>query len=141
MKIGFAFMLFSIAINPDLVLAQELIGSSLTDYSGEAFKVVLSLILVLAIFYFGALIFKKYLNHSYKENASIKLIGGMSLGNKEKLVLVEAGNVNLLLGVSAAGVTKLHKFDQEELLDCENNEEQQNDSFNDKLQQIIARKY
>lgn len=120
--------------------SQEIVGTSVANYSSEAFKVVLSLMFVLCVFYFGAMAFKKYLGASFKENTSIKLIGGMSLSNKEKLVLVEAGNVNLLLGVSSSGVTKLHKFEQNELPVNTETHKQQHGSFGEKLEQILAKK-
>ena len=84
-------------------------------YSLEAIKVVMSLVLVLLIFYVGVTVFKKYMGGAYKGNSSIRILGGLSLGNKEKVVLIEAGNINLLLGVSGAGVNKLHCFSEEEL--------------------------
>ena len=96
---------------------QNLDDSANNPYSWEVVKVIFSLILVLTIFYFLVNIFKKYMGISFKTNSAIRIAGGLSLGGKEKVVLIEAGNVNLLLGVTSTTITKLHQFTGEELLD------------------------
>ena len=120
-----------------LVWSEEMVGiNSVGAYSLEAVKVVMSLALVLLLFYLGVTLFKKYMGGAYKGSSSIKVLGGLSLGNKEKLVLVEAGNVNLLLGVSSAGVNKLHCFKNEELTKHVE-EEIEARSFNQQLKNIM----
>lgn len=41
----------------------------------------------------------------------LRVRASLALGMKERLVLVEAAGENLLLGVGAAGMTCLHRFD------------------------------
>lgn len=95
--------------------AQELaVGTSLGSYSWEAVKVIVSLAIVLVIFYFSVNAFKKYTGVSMKTNSSIRVLGGHTLGGKDKVIILEAGNVNFLLGVSNAGITKLHQFEEGE---------------------------
>ena len=104
----------SLYVSP--AMAEEVIGSNVMEsYSMEALKVVLSLGVVLLLFYFGASVFKKYAGSAIKSNSSIRVLGGLSLGSKDRVVLIEAGKINLLLGISAAGVTKLHQFKDSEL--------------------------
>ena len=105
---------------------EEKISISSSGYSWEAFKVFLSLVVVLGIFYLLVNLFRKHMGINLKTNSSIRILGGLSLGNKEKVVLLEAGEINLLVGVSSAGITKLHKFSENELL----NEKQTNDIEN-----------
>ena len=78
--------------------ADSLAVNTMGSYSSEAIKIVLSLILVLFIFYVGITLFKKYLGGSFKSNSSIKIIGGLSLGGKEKLVLVEGTKSRFMKG-------------------------------------------
>ena len=119
----------------------EIMGEQgMGSYSLEALKVVFSLGLVLLIFYLGVTVFKKYLGGSFKANSSIKILGGLSLGGKEKVVLIEAAGVNLLLGVSSTNVTTLHHFKEQEL---SLNEEQDNNkllNFNTHLERLIGKK-
>lgn len=90
-------------------------GTSLGSYSWEAVKVIISLAIVLIIFYLLINAFKKYTGVSVKNNSSIRVLGGHTLGGKDKVVILKAGNVNFLLGVSSAGISKLHKFEEDEL--------------------------
>ena len=118
----------------------ETVGEhAMGSYSLEALKVVFSLGLVLLVFYLGVTVFKKYLGASFKANSSIKILGGLSLGGKEKVVLIEAGGVNLLLGVSSANVTTLHHFKEHEL---SLNEEEDSKllNFNSHLERLIGKK-
>ena len=117
---------------------QVLKENNMGVYSLEALKVVISLAIVLLIFYAGVTLFKKYMGGNYKANSSIKVIGGLSIGHKEKLVLVEAGNVNLLLGVSSAGVNKLHCFSDQELSCDVEQENTKTASFNQHLNEFTG---
>ena len=114
-------------------------GTSLGSYSLEAIKVVMSLGVVLIIFYLLVNAFKKYTGVSIKNNSSIRVLGGLSLGGKEKVVILEAGNVNFLLGVSSAGISKLHKFEGDEL-DSEGRKNDRPTSFNQQIEKILGKK-
>ncbi|MFK8027933.1 MAG: FliO/MopB family protein [Gammaproteobacteria bacterium] len=119
--------------------SQELIeGNTLGSYSWEAIKVVISLAIVLVIFYLLVNAFKKYSGVSFKGSSSLKILGGITLGGKEKVVILEAGNVNFLIGVSSNGISKLHQFEADELkFDEENNK---SSSFNQQIEKILSNK-
>ena len=132
------------------VIAQALFGAiasakevvpvnNIGSYSIEALKVVMSLVLVLFVFYVGVTLFKKYLGGAYKANSSIRVLGGLSIGHKEKLVLVAAGNVNLLLGVSSAGVNKLHCFGENEFLENEQLANEEVKNFSQHLSKLTSK--
>lgn len=127
-------------ISPLVSYAEPVIGSAVGDYSGDVFRVILSLCLVLFIFYVGVTLFKKYVGGSVHASSSMKVVGGMSLTPKDKLLIVEAGGVNLLLGVSSNGITKLHAFENGDLKANEQSLDQSNTSFSSHLQKIISKK-
>ena len=54
-------------------------------------------------------------------------------------MLVEAGNVNLLLGVSSSGVNKLHCFSENELSECLASEKADVKSFNQHLKKFTGK--
>ncbi len=120
--------------------AQELaVGTSLGSYSWEAVKVIVSLAIVLMIFYFLINAFKKYTGVSMKTNSSIRVLGGHTLGGKDKVIILEAGNVNFLLGVSNAGITKLHQFDDGEF-DTSHQGNNIDVGFNQHIEKILNKK-
>jgi len=122
------------------VWAQEMSAdTSLGSYSWEAIKVVISLAIVLVIFYLLVNVFKKYSGVSIKTNSSVRVLGGLTLGGKDKVVILEAGNVNFLLGVSSAGITKLHKFEADEL-NIESGSSNKPATFNQQIEKILGKK-
>ena len=120
--------------------SQELsAGTSLGSYSWEAVKVIISLAVVLVIFYLLVNAFKKYSGVSIKTNSSIRILGGLSLGGKEKVVILQAGNMNFLLGVSSAGISKLHRFEHDEL-NSTDHDQAKPISFNQQIEKILGKK-
>lgn len=98
------------------VFAQDVAGDeALSSYSWEAVKVVFSLLIVLGVFYLLVSVFKKYSGINVKANSAIRVVGGLSLGGKDKVVILQTRETNLLLGVSNAGITKLHEFADDQL--------------------------
>ena len=114
-------------------------NNSLGSYSWEAIKVVISLAIVLGIFYLLVNMFKKYTGMNIKSNSSIRVVGGLSLGGKDKVIILEAGEINLLLGVSASGITKLHQFNDNEM-NVDDKKMQQASSFGQHIEKIIGNK-
>ncbi len=115
------------------------VGSSLGSYSWEAMKVILSLAFVLLIFYLLVNAFKKYTGVSVKSNASVRILGGLTLGGKEKVVILQAGNVNFLLGVSGSGISKIHQFKDDEF-DMYDGENKHPIKFNQQIEKILGKK-
>ncbi len=119
----------------DALASTNTIGS----YSWEAVKVVLSLAIVLAVFYVFVYVFKKYVGGPLKSHSSIRMLGGISVGSKEKIIIVEAGKVNLLVGVSSYGITKLHQFDENELIPFQDDQNPMM-SFGQHIEKILRNK-
>ena len=136
MKSVFLILLFL----SETLMAEPVIGSAVGDYSGDIFRVILSLGLVLLVFYIGVLLYKKYLAGPMQANSSMKVIGGMSLTSKDKLLIVEAGGVNLLLAISNNGITKLHAFAEGDLQNSTASSEQENISFSSHLNNLMNKK-
>lgn len=57
----------------------------------------------------------KRLTSSRGISSGIKVLGGVSIGSRERVVLVEVADKVLVLGVSAANVNTLHTLDASEL--------------------------
>ena len=113
----FSLLAFVTLLYTPCVWSVEITATAPADsYSWDVLKVVFSLILVLMIFYLLVNVCRKYMGLSFHSSSSIRVVGGLSLGGKEKVVLIEAGRVNLLLGVSAAGISKLHQFSEGEFV-------------------------
>ncbi|GHE80824.1 hypothetical protein GCM10011501_06040 [Thalassotalea profundi] len=84
----------------------------------DAGSMIVSLLMVLVLIVISALILKKF-QLTTKSVSGMKVITSLSLGPKERLVVVEVQNQQLLLGVSGQQITLLKTLD--EPIDVDNN--------------------
>ncbi|WP_286265430.1 flagellar biosynthetic protein FliO [Thalassotalea atypica] len=76
----------------------------------DSVSIILSLLLVLVFIVACAFILKKFQPNSVKLSG-MKMITSMHLGTKEKLVVVEVDNKQLLLGVTANQITLIQTLE------------------------------
>jgi flagellar protein FliO/FliZ len=78
-------------------------GSSLASMAG-------SLVVVLALIFAFAWLMRRVQGLRPSRGDSLRVEGGLQLGAKERLVIVQAGDARLLLGVTAGGISLLHRL-------------------------------
>ncbi len=67
------------------------------------------LLVVVAVIFWGAWLAKKFsLGKSFSNNGNLKIVSMMSLGTKEKILLLEVGDEQIVIGSSAQGLQHLH---------------------------------
>lgn len=49
-------------------------------------------------------------------NSSMKILGGMSVGQRERVLLMEVGNTQLLIGTTPGNIRTLHVFEEPVIL-------------------------
>jgi flagellar protein FliO/FliZ len=72
----------------------------------DAGSMILSLLMVLALIIVSALVLKRF-NIVQQGGSQLKVIASLSLGAKERVIVVQAGEKQLLLGVTAHNITVL----------------------------------
>ena len=77
----------------------------------DAATMILSLLMVLALIILSAYVLKKF-NLTTMQADGIKIITSLHLGAKEKLVVVQVGEKQLLLGVTAGQINVLEALEQ-----------------------------
>ncbi len=80
---------------------------NLSDY----FKVLFGLAFVIALFLASIFLFKRFGNGPMAGRGQIRLIDGLHLGNRERLVLVELKNKQILLSITPGQINKLDTID------------------------------
>ena len=109
--------------------------------ANELANVTLGLLVVLALIFGIAWLFRRYGNLNTFNRSSIQILGGVSLGPREKAVLLEVEGERLLVGVASGQVTKLHSFPAGQVdVDIQNDagtsiEQSQKGAFAETLQQ------
>lgn len=80
------------------------------DMMGSSAQMLLGLVVVLGVMAGAVWLLRRY-TPLQRGDGALKIVGGLALGNRERLVLVETGGVRLLLGVMPGQVKKLHVFE------------------------------
>lgn len=77
----------------------------------DAMSMILSLLMVLVVIVVSAVILKRF--QGVQQNLKgLKVVTSLHLGAKEKLVVVQSGDKQLLLGVTAQQITLLETLDK-----------------------------
>ncbi|SFR59186.1 flagellar biosynthetic protein FliO [Thiomicrospira sp. ALE5] len=77
------------------------------DYLG---KIMLALVFVLLAIFALAWSLKRFGQFGQLSDSQLRLVGQVSIGQREKLVIVEVGQEQLLLGVTPSQITMLHQL-------------------------------
>ena len=83
-----------------------------TPTAGSLAQVTLSLVLVLAAVFAAAWLVRRLKTFTRFSSGPIEVIADVSLGQKERAVLVQVGGKQLLLGVAPGRVSTLHVLDE-----------------------------
>lgn len=82
----------------------------------QVLKMALALVVVLAVVLVLARVMKNLRGFGATSD-SMEVVGQLALGARERLLIVRVDNTRLLLGVSAAGISRLHDLGEAELAD------------------------
>ncbi len=98
----------------------------------------IGLAIVLGLFFACVWFMKKMGTLPVNAKDNMKVVGGLSLGMREKLVLVQVGEKQLLLGITPGKIEKLMVLGDEENLYRQNNSTGAENDFSKKLKQIMS---
>ena len=94
-------------------------ASLATDHIGQ---VLLGLLAVIAAIGASAWVGRRVLRVSAGAGGHLRLLGGLSLGPRERVVLIQAGETQLLVGVAPGRVQTLHVLAEPLALEAESRE-------------------
>ena len=99
----------------------------------------LGLVIVLSVFFACVWIMRKTGSFVITSKASMKVISGVSLGVREKLVLVQVGNKQLVLAVTPGKIDKLLVLEGDEQLQQDDMEKPSESEFSQQLSMLLKR--
>lgn len=105
---------------------------------GHVLNWVLGLIMVLCLFFACAWLVKKTGALSINARSNLKVIAGVSLGMREKLILVQVGDKQLVLGVTPGRIDNLLVLEGDEQLFKDAQDKQLENDFSSKLKQMMS---
>ncbi len=97
------------------------------------------LLVVLAIFGVCVWAIKQLQRQQLSQGERLQIVGGLSLGMRERIVLVQAGKKQLILGVTPSRIDMLHVLEGDDCLNKLTIEPTEN-SFAHKLKQVMKGK-
>lgn len=83
--------------------------------TAQYFNIIPALILILMLIIGLALLVRRFAPALTRSTSRLQLLSSLSLGGKERAVLIKAGEEYLLLGVSPGRVQILHTLDKENM--------------------------
>ena len=87
------------------------------DMVGSTLRMMASLTLVLTLLAGGAWLLRRYRPGSRTADGQIEIIGGLSLGTKERVVLLQVLDEQVLVGISGDGMRALHVLKGDQTLE------------------------
>jgi flagellar protein FliO/FliZ len=83
-----------------------------TDSASQLASVIGGLAIILILIYGLSWFVKRFAQGGFMQNPGMKMVSSMALGTRERLMLVEVGGKQILLGVTATQINNLHVFDE-----------------------------
>ena len=80
--------------------------------TGQYLQMVLGLLLVLGVIFALAWLIRRMGQFAAPSNAQVKILGGVNVGQREKVVVIQIADTQLVLGVAPGQVNALHVFDK-----------------------------
>jgi len=94
--------------------------TSTTSSAGSMFQVLFGLIIVLALLAGCAWLLRRFNAGKTAGGANIKIIGGVSVGTRERVMVVEVADQWIVVGVAVGRVTALSTMPKQETVDAAN---------------------
>ncbi len=107
-------IIFCLAAVSTSVKAAESAGKGaplVTDFA-QISSLVVSLVFILCLILICAWLVKRVSGITHAGSQQLKVLGALSVGSKERALLISAGETQLLLGVATGSVSLLHVFDE-----------------------------
>ena len=117
---------------PDIIGSQSADPLSTANLTQWTVGLVFVLLMILAV----AWVAKRFTGFGVGHKSDLKVLSGLSLGGREKAVLIRAGKQHLLLGVAPGHIVTLHTFEAGEISD-DVVSEKSSSGFEQNLQKIM----
>lgn len=133
----FAFILFGFS---QVLLAAEpvkKVGESVVQPSDHFLQIVMSLVLVLLIIFLSAWMLRRYGRYPGVADGNLKVLGTLSVGQRERILLLQVGKEQVLIGVTSSRISTLHQLSENVIV---SRPEPVSGSFSQRFQEALGQK-
>jgi flagellar protein FliO/FliZ len=99
-----------LAMPSGLMAAEEIVPGSGVSGSEMFWKTLAMLVFIVILLFILAALGKRFLAHKTFGQSTLKLLGGLTLGPREQIFMVEAGEDLLIIGVVPGQIRTLHRM-------------------------------
>ncbi len=78
--------------------------------TGQMGSLIIGMLLILAVIAATAWLLKRISPRTYGLSSILRVVGGVAVGQRERVVIVEVGSTWLVVGVAPGSVTALHQM-------------------------------
>lgn len=103
-----SILLIDPAFSAEVITQKPIRAASDVSIGGQLFRTIVGLSFVIAIIIGIGWLAKRYGTLKAGSNSALIIRSGVSVGQKERVVLIEVGDEQILVGVAPGNVTKLH---------------------------------
>ena len=136
--VGFYLISFT-----SLAQESEKVGAPAAGFGGMLVQMILVLMLVLGLLLAIAWVLRRAGLTQGAANGHLKILGGVSVGSRERVLLIQVGQEQLVIGVTAAEISLLHLLAEPvDVISGVNTIENSSlgQSFAQKLQQVVQQR-
>ena len=105
---------------------------------GDFFQMLFGLLLVLGIIFGMAWFIRRMGSFQQVSHGALRILGGLSVGQRERIVLVQVGEEQLLIGLAPGQIRTLHVLDK--AVSINSSQVSQSNSFAERLQSALKGK-
>ncbi|MDG6777644.1 flagellar biosynthetic protein FliO [Thiomicrorhabdus sp. zzn3] len=130
---------FIVTVFSSSSFAQETakIGDSVTQPSDYFVQILFSLLLVLLIIFVAAWLLRRYGRFPGVADGNLKVLGALSVGQRERILLLQVGKEQVLVGVTSSKISTLHQLQEPVSMP---QSESNNISFSQRFQEALTPK-
>lgn len=99
-------------LTPRTVLSSNNLSLPVGLDSSYLLKTVIALCVVMLVIWLSAKLLRPLAEKHNGSTGSLKILASISVGSREKLLIIQAGDAQFLIGVSPAGIQKIEKYEE-----------------------------
>lgn len=104
------------ALMPALAWGEGVAADAPGVSSGAMWQTVFGLLFILGLLFAAAWLLRKFNGgHAFGGNGPLKIVGGLVIGARERIVLVEVGDTWLIVGIAPGLIETLHTMPKGEV--------------------------
>lgn len=134
---GRGFLVLFLVFFTQLSYAQATSPTAQIGSGRHLVNVTLALMGIIGLIFAISWFVKRFSQGAFSANPHIKILSAMPLGTRERIVLIEAGGQQLLLGITSTNINTLHVFESPVVVDSKT---ETPSDFSRKLMAILQQK-